>query len=191
MSNALYDVRPEQYPTIIREMIRHENDLTNHRIMWLLVGQGFIANAYVLEKTAGGSTRSMLSLAGMLVALSACVMLYRDYQAREYLQLLGLRAKQGRLPEEHLPLVGWPRDRIKDWCRDHWIYPWIRRTRDLFEPWLAPPLLFTFVWTVSLLRAGSSEHSGYLDTGRDPVGGDPCLVLYRVGPVAEQGRQGH
>lgn len=43
LRDAVYDVRPEQYPTVIREMIRHENDLTNHRIMWLLVGQGFIA----------------------------------------------------------------------------------------------------------------------------------------------------
>ena len=34
----MYDVRPEQYTTVIREMIRHENDVTNHRIMWLLVG---------------------------------------------------------------------------------------------------------------------------------------------------------
>jgi hypothetical protein len=28
-------------------MIPHENDVTNHRIMWLLVLQGFIANTYV------------------------------------------------------------------------------------------------------------------------------------------------
>ena len=34
MSDALYDVRPEQYATVIREMIRHEDDVTNHRIMW-------------------------------------------------------------------------------------------------------------------------------------------------------------
>jgi len=43
----MYEVRQEQYTTVIREMTRHENDVTNHRIMWLLIGQGFIANAYV------------------------------------------------------------------------------------------------------------------------------------------------
>jgi uncharacterized membrane protein len=32
VSDAIYDFRPEQYPTVIREMIRHENDATNHRI---------------------------------------------------------------------------------------------------------------------------------------------------------------
>ncbi len=46
----MYDVGKEQYPTVIREMIRHENDVTNHRIMWLLVGQGFIANAFVVAE---------------------------------------------------------------------------------------------------------------------------------------------
>jgi len=51
MSDAMYDVRQDQYPTVIREMIRHENDPTNHRINWLLFGQGFIANAYVTVKS--------------------------------------------------------------------------------------------------------------------------------------------
>lgn len=41
----MFDVRPEQYATVIRETPRYENELTNHRIMWLLIGQGFIANA--------------------------------------------------------------------------------------------------------------------------------------------------
>jgi hypothetical protein len=31
----MYDVPKEQYVSVIREMIRHENDLTNHRTMWL------------------------------------------------------------------------------------------------------------------------------------------------------------
>ena len=34
----MYDVRPEQYAIAIRELIRHENDVTNHRIMWLFKG---------------------------------------------------------------------------------------------------------------------------------------------------------
>ncbi len=75
MTDAMYDVRQEQYPTVIREMIRHENDVTNHRIMWLLIGQGFIANAYVSVKSDGASANLLLGLAGMLIALSAFVML--------------------------------------------------------------------------------------------------------------------
>jgi len=33
------DVEPRLHTTVIREMIRHENDVTNHRIMWLFVAQ--------------------------------------------------------------------------------------------------------------------------------------------------------
>ena len=78
MSDAMYDVRPDQYPTVIREMIRHENDVTNHRIMWLLIGQEFIANAYVSVKSDPASANLLLGLAGMLISLSAFVMLYRQ-----------------------------------------------------------------------------------------------------------------
>src|SRR5690349_2374278 len=35
----MYDVSPNQYTTVIRDFIKHENDVTNHRIMWLLIGQ--------------------------------------------------------------------------------------------------------------------------------------------------------
>jgi len=156
MSDAIYDVRPDQYPMVIREMIRHENDVTNHRIMWLLIGEGFIANAYVAAKVASVSTFSLLSVVGTLIALSAFAMLYRSYQARGYLQFLGGQAKQGMLQEEHLPLVGWPGKRIKGWWRDSWICPWFRKIRDLFEPWLLLPYIFTSMWMMVVLRARSS-----------------------------------
>jgi hypothetical protein len=153
MSDAMFDVRPEQYPTVIREMIRHENDVTNHRVMWLLVGQGFVANAYVVVKNEGGPTHSMLTTVGVLVALSAFVMLYRSYLARGYLQFLGKQAKEGILQERHLPIMGWPRIRIKDWWKNVWVSPWFRQTGDLFEPWLVLPFLFISMWMMALLRA--------------------------------------
>jgi len=91
------NVRKEQYPTVIREMIRHEIDVTHHRSMWLLVGQGFIANAYCSANGEGLLTHFMLSLVGLLVSLSALVMLYQSYRARGYLRFLGQQAKQGTL----------------------------------------------------------------------------------------------
>jgi len=78
----MYDVPKEQYVTVIREMIRHENDLTNHRTMWLLIVQGLLANAYVAARGGGGTpVILMLSLVEILVTLSAFVMLYKSYQA--------------------------------------------------------------------------------------------------------------
>jgi hypothetical protein len=35
MTDAMYGVRRDRYPTVIRELIRHENDVTNH----LLIGE--------------------------------------------------------------------------------------------------------------------------------------------------------
>jgi len=42
----LHDVQPGLYPSVIRDMNRHENGATNHRIIWLLVFQGLIANVW-------------------------------------------------------------------------------------------------------------------------------------------------
>ncbi len=156
MSDAMYEVPKQQYTTVIREMIRHESDVTNHRIMWLLVGQGFIANAYVSVKDAGTATHLLLGFAGMLVSLSAFLMLYQSYQARGDLRFLGQQAKKGALKEELLPMVGWPQKRIKGWWRDSWVCPWFRQTRDLLEPWLLLPFLFTTMWMSSLLHTVSS-----------------------------------
>ena len=69
----MYDVPKEQYVTVIREMIRHENDLTNHRTMWLLVVQGLLVNAYVSARGGGTPVIVMLSLVGILVTVSSFV----------------------------------------------------------------------------------------------------------------------
>jgi hypothetical protein len=143
----MYDVPKQQYATVIREMIRHENDLTNHRTMWLLIVQGLLANAYVAARGGGGRpVILMLSLVGILVTLSAFVMLYKSYQARGYLHFLGQQAKLGRLEEEYLPLDGWPENRIKGWWRDVWVCPWIAKIGDALEPWLFLPSLLMFMW---------------------------------------------
>jgi hypothetical protein len=120
--------------------------------MWLLIGQGFIATAFVTTEREGASTDFMLALVGILVTLSAFLMLYKSYQARGYLLFLGKQAKQGTLQEEHLPLVGWPRTRIKGWWRDVWVSPLIGQPGDLLEPWLFLPCLFLFMWLAALLQ---------------------------------------
>ena len=134
-------------------MIRHENDLTNHRTMWLLIVQGLLANAYVAARGGGGRpVILMLSLVGILVTLSAFVMLYKSYQARGYLHFLGQEAKQGRLQEEYLPLDGWPKKRIKGWWRGVWVCRWFGKISDALEPWLFLPGLIMSMWLFILLE---------------------------------------
>ena len=148
----MHDVDPRLYTTVIREMIRHENDVTNHRIMWLLIVQGLIANAFVTAGRVSGETASALALVGILVTLSAFVILYKSYQARGYLQFLGDEAKQGTLREENLPLSGWPRKRITGWRSRAWPCAWIGKASELLEPFFFLPGLLILAWLIVLLR---------------------------------------
>lgn len=153
MSAELHDVRPDQYAMVVREMIRHENDVTNHRIMWMLIGQGFIANAYVTARQEGVLNGPILLLAGILVALSAFLMLCKSYQARGYLEFLGQQAKRGTLGAADLPLTGWPSRRVASWWREVWGSPWLGHAGDLLEPSVFLPWLFTFMWISVLTKA--------------------------------------
>src|SRR5436190_13009705 len=148
----MHDVDPRLYTTVIREMIRHENDVTNHRIMWLLIGQGLIANAYVSASRESADVVSMMPLLGTLVSFSAFVILYKSYQARGYLQFLGNEAKQGTLREEDLPFFGWPSQRIKGWRSAIWPCPWIGKVSELLEPFFFLPSLLILAWLFVLLR---------------------------------------
>jgi hypothetical protein len=148
----MHDVDPRQYTTVIREMFRHENDVTNHRIMWLLLVQGLIANAAVTAGRESAEIVSALAAVGILVTLSTFVILYKSYQARGYLQFLGNQAKQGTLREADLPLVGWPAKRIKGWRRKTWPSRWIGNVSELLEPFFFLPALLVHTWLFVLLQ---------------------------------------
>ncbi len=156
------EIEPRLYTTVIREMIRHENDVTNHRIMWLLIVQGLIANAYVSAGAAADSVVWMLAPVGILVSLSAFVILYKSYQARGYLEFLGNEAKRGTLAAQDLPLFGWPRRRIAGWRRKVWVCPWLGQASDLLEPYLFLPSLLVLAWLFVVLRRGLGLDTGLL-----------------------------
>jgi uncharacterized membrane protein len=158
----MHDVEPRLYTTVIREMIRHENDVTNHRIMWLLIGQGLIAYSYVSAGSQKENITSTLALVGILVTLSTFVILYKSYQARGYLQFLGDEAKRGTLREEDLPLFGWPSSRIKGWRGTIWLCPWLRKLGDLLEPYMFLPSVLFLAWLFVLMEHRLSLPKGIL-----------------------------
>jgi hypothetical protein len=147
-----HDVGPGQYATVIREMIRHENEVTNHRIMWLLVVQGLIANAYVGSAVRAREKMPVLPLMGIVLTLSAFVLLYKSYHARGYLTYLGGLAKRGMLAERQLPMMGWPDERTPGWRNGQWTSRWLGRTSDLLEPYFLLPALLILLWTFEWLR---------------------------------------
>lgn len=146
------DVEPEKYPSVIREMLRHENDVTNHRIMWLLIGQGLIANAYVGGGREIWTVSFGLSAVGILMTLSTFIILYKSYHARGYLEFLGNEAKRGVLREQEVPLLGWPRRRLRGWRTGAWSCPWLLRWADLLEPYMFLPILLTMAWGMVQIR---------------------------------------
>lgn len=170
------EVEPRLYTTVLREMIRHENDVTNHRIMWLLIGQGLIANAYVGISGGNRKVGTGLALLGVLITLSAYVILYKSYHARGYLEYLGLAAKAGTLRDSQLPLLGWSRKRVKGWRKGFWSCPWLGRGSDLLEPYLFLPALLGLAWTLILLRKGLDVDEPWIY----PLGGALTLVLLGV-----------
>jgi hypothetical protein len=99
---------------------------------------------------------------GILVTLSAFVILYKSYQARGYLQFLGHEAKQGTLQEQNLPLFGWPAKRIKGWRKQVWPCPWIGKGSELLEPFFFLPTLLVMAWLFVLLREWLALGAGLL-----------------------------
>jgi hypothetical protein len=158
----MHDVDPQLYKAVIREMLRHENDVTNHRIMWLLIVQGLIANAAVTAGRESVEIAQVFAAVGILVTLSAFALLYKSYQARGYLQFLGSEANRGNLQEEDLPLTGWPARRIKGWRKEVWLCRWLGQANDLVEPYLFVPSLLVLAWLFVLLRPWLSLGTGML-----------------------------
>jgi len=148
------DVDPRLYTTVIREMLRHENDLTNHRIMWLLISQGFFANAYAIAKGTNQNPNAVVTFGplGILITFSAFLILYNSYHARGYLRFLGDLAKRGKLREQDLPMVGWPRKRIKHWRKAGWLCLWLEDFSDLMNPIFTLPAVLLLAWIFALLK---------------------------------------
>jgi hypothetical protein len=145
------EVAPDQYTTVVRQMLRHEDDVTNQRLMWLLVVQGLLVNAYIPVRNAPEAANG-ICLAGILVTLSAFASLYKSYQARGYLKFLGAQAKKGILPEEYLRFDGWPVQRLHGWRGEVWACPWLERFSDLLDPYLTLPALIMAAWLFFLFN---------------------------------------
>lgn len=164
-NQSMYDVRPDQYASVIRDLIKHEDDVTNHRLMWMLIIQGLLANAYVSARVADLRAANAIALAGILVTLSAFVMLYKSYQARGYLHFLGSEAKLGRLRDKYLDLDGWPLHRIRSWRNTTWLCAWLERAGDMIEPMLFLPCMIVTTWLFLLLLHQKINQSDALILG--------------------------
>ncbi len=140
-------------------MLRHEDDVTNQRIMWLLVVQGLLVNAYVPVRNKPEAADG-ICVAAILITLSAFVSLYKSYQARGYLKFLGREAKKGKLSEQYLRFDGWPVERLHGWRGKVWVCPWFERFSDVLEPQMTLPGFLVTTWTFFWLKGSHHMQVG-------------------------------
>ena len=76
----------EKRAETLRSLIRHENDVTNHRASWLLVAQGilFAATANLLHEH--WFPVLVIAIVGVALCLSIGHALANSYQSRKYLK---------------------------------------------------------------------------------------------------------
>jgi hypothetical protein len=116
---------------ILREMIRHEDDLRNQRLGYLLTLDGLLFAALGFAWGAKDAKWLVLALTvvGVVVALSATAAMHLSSKAIRRLRCSGTAFS------DDLPLVGLTHEDVTWW--EH-----------LLQPWLAVPLTLMIVWPV-------------------------------------------
>lgn len=98
----------EEYASTMRVMVRHENDVSNHRTTWLMVTQGilFTAVSAVIKEVPWAA--AAIAVIGILITISIGHSLKNSYESRKYLKDLWRRRVEDReyKSDEILPLDG-------------------------------------------------------------------------------------
>ena len=134
-------VAEREYAKVLRELIQRENDMTNHRLTWLLVSQGilFTATANFMKPGMGTFAAKVLICIGIAVSFSFFCALMNSAQARKNLRAMWTeRIKgRGRLVRSVPPIDGATP------------YPW--RFLEIFTPWIFVPGVIVLAWILLLL----------------------------------------
>lgn len=118
--------KDEEYGATLRALIRHENEVTNHRTTWLMVTQGILftaASALVKEHIA---PTVIVALVAILSALSLGHALQNSFHSRQYFKGLWRKRveERGYKIEDMLPLDGgYPGNPAIGWLLPHTFMP--------------------------------------------------------------------
>jgi hypothetical protein len=121
------DMSMVEYAAVIREMIRNENELTNNRLTWLLVVQGFLFNA---AASFWNEQKALIIIAilGILTSVSVFYALLLSRRARKYLRSLWQKklVSNTELANQIPPVVGDTPDTVQGSMLNPWMFiPWI------------------------------------------------------------------
>ena len=140
----------ERYANIIREMIRHENDLVNHRLTWLCQIQGFLFAALGLSFTNNLCDNAhiiqpILIFIGISVSISSSVgLIMAGLAISELKKKFDIRYPNNPGP----PIIGLHMsDKKKDKNMQLRILKWLYWSFwELLLPWKILPILFISAW---------------------------------------------
>ena len=128
----------EKDAEILRALIRHENDLTNHRTTWLLVSQSILFGAAGFFARVHWLPPVVVGVVGVVLAISIGQSLENSFEARQYFK------KKWR---EQLTAAGFA---WEDFPPLDGGVPGVRVVRRLF-PWFAISRTFMVAWAVLIL----------------------------------------
>jgi len=132
----------EKDAEILRALIRHENELTNHRVTWLLVSQSILFAAAAVFVKIHWLPSVVLAIVGIVFAVSIGQSLENSYEARQYLKRTWREsgASAGYQWEELRAVDGG----VRGVRAIQWLFPWIVVPRVLMVAWFI--LICFFLW---------------------------------------------
>lgn len=118
----------KEYASVIREMIRHENELTNSRFTWMLIAQGIFFGAASNFWNAHWAPFVTIACVGIAIATSVFYSLWLTTKARIHLRELYLK-KLNSHPEllDTIPPVAGdvPNALCLPWANPWMLIPWM------------------------------------------------------------------
>ena len=126
MGSEVTYAEASEYLAVIREMIRHENDLVNQRLGWMFTLQGLLFAAASFWKAAV-LPFTVLGLVGILSCISIGYTLARGLTAIKELLAIAHDYKKA-LPDMVLPPLIGARRKATDWLLPGRLLPWVLGT---------------------------------------------------------------
>ena len=123
----------EKHAEILRALIRHENEVTNHRTAWLLVSQGILFAAAATFVRIHWFPTIVVSALGFGIAISIGHSLRNSFDSRQYFKnsWRDLLMKRGFKWEDFPPLDGG----FPDLKHYKWLAAWKFIPRALMVGW--------------------------------------------------------